>query len=299
MDLRGGGRRRRLSRRAGRSPEGPLPQRDTPGRWGAASAIRRWRRSLPGRSIRRPARCAYARLLIAAQAEFPLDAELALRAATAAQESGDRPGALALYDRALAIDPAFGAAFRARAEILAYGGQLDDALAAIEECTRRVPEATACLAERALIDGLSGNCRRVERDAQRSLAHDPSSDVGYYHLAEASYAQGRPLDAARGVVLARWGHARPRSVTADRARQLAQTLGCRVTPWTTARSSCITESGVRPHSRATQAARSPGSARSNRTRSSVAGWVKPSTAAWSASRGARGTNVRAASPPCW
>ncbi|MBZ5644680.1 MAG: hypothetical protein LAO19_18130, partial [Acidobacteriia bacterium] len=145
-------------------------------------------------------RAAYARLLIAAQAEFPLDAERALRAAAAVDETGDRPGALALYDRALAIDPAFGAAFRARAEILAYDGRLDDALAAIDECTRRAPEATACLAQRTLLDGLSGNCQRAERDAQRILARDPSSDVGYYQLAQASYAEGRPLPVVRELL---------------------------------------------------------------------------------------------------
>jgi serine/threonine-protein kinase len=145
-------------------------------------------------------RDAYARLLIAAQAEFPLDAELTLRAAGAVHESGDRPGALALYDRALAIDPAFGAAFAARADILAYDGRLDDALAAIDECTRRAPEATACLAQRTLLDGLSGNCQRAERDAQRILAHDPSSDVGYYQLAQEGYAQGRPLPVVRELL---------------------------------------------------------------------------------------------------
>ena len=33
--------------------------------------------------------------------------------------------------------------------------------------------------------------------------------------------------AAYRVVLARWGHAKPRSITTERARTLAQSLGCR------------------------------------------------------------------------
>jgi hypothetical protein len=47
-------------------------------------------------------------------------------------------------------------------------------------------------------------------------------------LGQALAARGRRDEAcaALAVVLARWGHARPRSATADRARQLAQALGC-------------------------------------------------------------------------
>jgi serine/threonine-protein kinase len=48
-------------------------------------------------------------------------------------------------------------------------------------------------------------------------------------LGEALASAGRRDEAcaAYRVVLGRWGHARPRSVTADRARTLAQALGCR------------------------------------------------------------------------
>src|SRR5678815_2038021 len=73
----------------------------------------------------------------------------------------------------------------------------DEALAMVERCTREDPDATNCLAQRTLLDGLAGNCTRIEQDAQRILAHDPASDVGYYLLASASYSQGRSLEAVR------------------------------------------------------------------------------------------------------
>src|SRR5207244_4466178 len=81
-------------------------------------------------------------------------------------------------------------------------------LAVIERCARQDPDATTCLAQRTLIDGLAGNCARLERDAQRILAHDPASDVGYFLLASASYAQGRSVEAVRELLNGRAGRAR-------------------------------------------------------------------------------------------
>ncbi|HEY0992024.1 MAG TPA: tetratricopeptide repeat protein, partial [Kofleriaceae bacterium] len=155
------------------------------------AAAQAWMQSQPAD------RDAYARLLRTAQAKFPLDAELAYQAGKAVWESDDRSGALVLFQRAIQLDPAFGAAYRATADILAYMGKLDEALAMVERCTREDPDATTCLAQRTLIDGLDGNCTRIEQDAQRILAHDPASDVGYYLLASASYSQGRSLEAVR------------------------------------------------------------------------------------------------------
>jgi eukaryotic-like serine/threonine-protein kinase len=161
------------------------------------AAARAWMHSQPAD------REAYARLLGAAQAEFPLDAELAFLAGGAFVEAGDRAAALARYDRAIELDHGFGAAYRSKSDLLAYQGRFDDALATIERCTREAPDATNCLAERALIDELSGNCPRVEQDAQRILARDPASSVGYYLLALASYAEGRSLEAVREQLRAR------------------------------------------------------------------------------------------------
>ncbi|MGH9887208.1 MAG: tetratricopeptide repeat protein, partial [bacterium] len=143
---------------------------------------------------------AWARLVGEAHDAFPLDAELAYLAGRSRWESGDASSALGLFDRAVELDPAFGAAYRSKAEVLAYAGKLDDALAVIERCARQDPDATTCFAQRTLIDGLAGNCKRLEQDAQRILAHDPTSDVGYFLLASASYAQGRSIEAVRELL---------------------------------------------------------------------------------------------------
>jgi acetylornithine deacetylase/succinyl-diaminopimelate desuccinylase-like protein len=57
----------------------------------------------------------------------------------------------------------------------------------------------------------------------------PRADSAVTRLGEALAALGRRDEACSplGVVLARWGHARPRSVTAERASALARELGCR------------------------------------------------------------------------
>jgi len=161
------------------------------------AAAQAWMQSQPAD------RDAYAKLLRKAQAAFPLDAELAFQAGKAVWESDDRSGALVLFQRAIELDPAFGAAYRSTSDILAYTGKLDEALATVDRCTTQDPDATNCIAQRALIDGLAGNCARIEQDAQRILAHDPGSDVGYYLLASASYSQGRSLEAVRELLHAR------------------------------------------------------------------------------------------------
>jgi serine/threonine-protein kinase len=86
---------------------------------------------------------------------------------------------------------------------------------------------------------IAGGTRAID-DAlpylQRAARSCVALEVPFEHtqvqlvLGQALAARGRRDEAcaALGVVLARWGHARPRSVTADRARELAQSLGCRM-----------------------------------------------------------------------
>src|SRR4029079_5389744 len=127
---------------------GKLSPRDQRGLAGAQA----WMQNQPAD------REAYARLVGEAHAAFPLDAELAYLAGRSLWEAGDPSRALGLFDRAVELDPAFGAAYRSKAEILAYAGRLDESLAVIERCTLQDPDATTCLAQRTLIDGLAGNC---------------------------------------------------------------------------------------------------------------------------------------------
>jgi serine/threonine-protein kinase len=142
----------------------------------------------------------YARLVDAALAQYPLDAELAFWAASAHEEVGDRTGARVRFDQAIGIDPTFGAAYRDKAELLAFEGDSGGALAELDLCLLKAPSASMCVGERTLIDEADGNCARVEQDAQRLIAREPSADNPYWILALASYAEGRPVEAVRELL---------------------------------------------------------------------------------------------------
>ena len=157
-------------------------------------AAQAWMQTQPADSA------AYARLLDVAIDRYPLDAELTFYAAAAHDETGDRAGAVRLYDRAVALDPAFGSAYRAKAEDLAYGGDFDGALAVLDACIGSAPGASSCIAERAWIEERDGDCDRVEQDARRLMAHDPTADTPYWILALAAYAEGQPIEAVREIL---------------------------------------------------------------------------------------------------
>jgi serine/threonine-protein kinase len=142
----------------------------------------------------------YARLLDEALQRYPLDAELAFYTAQAHAEDGDRPGAVERFDRALALDPGFGAAYRAKGDTLAFLGDTAGALAALDACTKNAPSAMDCIAERTLLEERDGDCQRVEQDARSLIARDPSADDPYWILALASYSQGRPVEGVREIL---------------------------------------------------------------------------------------------------
>ncbi len=147
------------------------------------AAVQVWTQSQPSDSK------VYAKQMVELSALYPQDAELAYETGGALGESGDDKAALAYYDRALAIDPAFGSAYAVKAWALAYLGDVQGAYTVVDECLRRVPNAGRCLGWRARLDAQEGNCARMEKDAQQLLARDPTSEQPYYLLAMASYAQ--------------------------------------------------------------------------------------------------------------
>jgi serine/threonine-protein kinase len=125
---------------------------------------------------------------------YPLDAEVAYFAASAQFEKGDRAAGATLLDRVIALDPAFGLAYGVRADELAYDGAFAQARALLDQCESSAPAATLCPQERALIDQQQGDCADLERVAQQLIARNPSDDAGYWWLASASEALGRPLE---------------------------------------------------------------------------------------------------------
>jgi tetratricopeptide (TPR) repeat protein len=143
---------------------------------------------------------AYARLTGEAQARFPLDAELAYWAAVARDENGDRAGATEFAHRAVALDPHFGSAYYVAGEELAYLGDTQGALAAVQDCVTHAPNQGICLGEQAKIDRVEGNCPRFGQTSQQLLARHPSDDVPYLWLANADYVQGQSLEVVRELL---------------------------------------------------------------------------------------------------
>jgi serine/threonine-protein kinase len=136
-----------------------------------------------------------ARRLAAAADRFPLDAEL--RFYHAMTLVTDMRAAVTALDKALEIDPSFALALWVKAQRQAYLGELDQALASLDQCLRVSPSASECLENRIWIDQEQGNCARVEEDARRMVAANSEGWQGYHHLAKALYARGRPLETAR------------------------------------------------------------------------------------------------------
>ncbi|HEX8794263.1 MAG TPA: protein kinase [Polyangiaceae bacterium] len=152
---------------------------------------------------------AYARLLAEALARHPGDAEIAYYAGFALTELADHAQAITRLRSATELDPGFAAAYQLEADEQAYAGDFDGAVATIETCIARAPEATRCLMERTFIDEAEGNCTRLEQDGRRIQAHDPESDMSYGMLASAAYAQGKPLEAVRELLRQQEAHVAP------------------------------------------------------------------------------------------
>jgi serine/threonine-protein kinase len=138
---------------------------------------------------------AFARRMDEALARFPLDAEVAYFAATAHFEDGDRDGALRLLDRVLELDPGFSASYFFKEEELAYGGDVDGALASIRDCVAHASNPMTCLLEQDAIDTVLGNCKRLGETSEQLLARDPTYHPVYWYLALAAYSQQRPTEA--------------------------------------------------------------------------------------------------------
>ncbi|HEY8077264.1 MAG TPA: protein kinase [Labilithrix sp.] len=151
------------------------------------------------------------RRLAAAAARFPNDAELLLLVARGREGFGSDE--VALYDRAIAADDKFGAAYAYKAQSQLYSGDLEGAAATLATCLRVVPSATLCVHQRDNVDAFAGDCTRLEESARQIIALEPQTDLGYRALADATYARGKPFEAVRAALEQAW----PRTVEGDRA----------------------------------------------------------------------------------
>ncbi len=152
---------------------------------------------------------AFARLMDEMLERYPQDAEVAYYAGFALTQLADHAEAVVRLRRATALDPGFAAAYQLESDEQAYAGDLEGALATIQACIERAPEATRCLMERTFIDEADGDCALLEQDGRRMQAHDPESDMSYGMLAAAAYAQGKPLETVRELFRQQEAHAAP------------------------------------------------------------------------------------------
>jgi serine/threonine-protein kinase len=136
-----------------------------------------------------------ARRLAEVIGRYPRDAELAFYHAMVLVE--DMRAGVAELDRALELDPRFALAWWVKAQRLAYLGEIDAALGALERCLEVSPRANECRENRVWIDQERGECARVEADARAMAAASPDSPAPYHLLAGALAALGRPQEAVR------------------------------------------------------------------------------------------------------
>jgi eukaryotic-like serine/threonine-protein kinase len=148
------------------------------------------------------------RRLRAAVDRWPLDAEFLYLLANE-QRRYDVDTSLATFDRVLAVDPGFMTAWRQKAQTQAMRGDVEAALASLDECLRRVGGATGCRNERIWINQDEGRCQPIEDDARQMIASDPDSYRGYEALARAAVALDRPAEAVQVLLEQAWRRAPP------------------------------------------------------------------------------------------
>lgn len=112
---------------------------------------------------------------------------------------GDYPGAIDLYEQALAADPRDVVALNNLAYLLsAKGGQYDRALERMDQAQKVAGPVPDLLDTRATILLQSGRPGAAEEAVKllRAAVDQAPSGVAYFHLAQAELAAGRPADAA-------------------------------------------------------------------------------------------------------
>ncbi len=137
--------------------------------------------------------------LTAALEKFPNDAELLFNLGGASFVF-DPVAAGKPLDAAIAADPKFAFAWAWKAEALAYQGDFDGADKGLAACMSISSSAMSCLDRRADLDELHGDCAAREKDARHMTTVNPSSSVGYFSLAAALLAEGKPVEAVRELV---------------------------------------------------------------------------------------------------
>ncbi len=125
---------------------------------------------------------------------FPGDAAIAVFAAQRGIESTHVSEALALADRAVAVDPKFTWPLMVKAIALNNAGRYDEALATVDRCLSITPAAPSCLRRRAEVEQRRGQCKELLADARSMVAIEPYGSSAYDWMTTALLSTGAPND---------------------------------------------------------------------------------------------------------
>jgi len=139
-------------------------------------------------------------------ADRPDDAEMAFYAGLFHYARGDHAQATSDFERATRYDFGYALALAYAVGARAYVGDLEGARTTVERCLAASPLGTQCFFASYLLDADQGACKMEEADAKSWIARDPGDYYGYWVLALALSAQGRPLEAVRAAVAQKWKH---------------------------------------------------------------------------------------------
>lgn len=166
---------------------------------------------------------AYARADIAAEAALKLDPGLAAahraKAFVLYWSRHDPAAAWAEFDRAEALAPSEALTWHWRATALQNAGRLPEALAAIEHARSLDPASTALLADDGLLLYYAGRRAEARLRLKRVVALDPTNAGAHRYLGEIAHREGRTADAAAEFRLFGQLRGTP-GITADQVRAL-------------------------------------------------------------------------------
>lgn len=125
---------------------------------------------------------------------YPEDPELLYYLGRTKLHRRDAKGAIATAERALKVDPKFGAALYLIATAYEDDQKQQEA---IDRCLAAVPHASSCYLVQLSLDRERADCKRLEADARRLVAASPDIWQGYEALADALATNGAPDAAIR------------------------------------------------------------------------------------------------------
>jgi serine/threonine-protein kinase len=145
---------------------------------------------------------AFAARMLALAEQYPGDAEIVHL--SAGEFDVDFDAQITRARAAIALDPHYSDAWQALAGGHKHKGELDAAVAALDECLRLAPNSVDCIRERNDLARRSGRCDEMVTHAQRWVARAPKSADGYLTLARGLGAQGASADTIEEALRQRW-----------------------------------------------------------------------------------------------